>query len=389
MIQQRTAIMLAAITLLSGHLMAAELPRLPEGTDSTLFNAGEQKKLPDIAEAYVSTSPEDLGDGLQVGTLDVPGAEEAVKALLADDQAGKYKDLDSILVWKDGKLIFEYYNRRGRVDAPHYTMSATKTATSILLARAIQVGLLSMEDLDKPMVSFMPEIDQSKIQSGAETITIRDALYMKSGLKCSKELKTLGKGKTKQEYFQQVFATTAPITPESKVFKYSGMNPTMTLMVLDIKAPGSVIEFFEKELMAKIGGIYSWTDSSIGIPQGGAGLSLSSRTMVKLAVTVLQEGKFNGEQLLSPEYTKLIMDTREGEGYYYHFHNRHKYSSEAGKVDFISGIGAGGQYMSIYPDLNMVVAATAHNKKGGIGTPLNAVLEHLIPLFTQKSKNAE
>ena len=56
------------------------------------------------------------------------------------------------------------------------------------------------------------------------------------------------------------------------------------------------------------------------------------------------------------------MNPKKGEGYFYYFHNRKKRA--AGKeVYFISGIGAGGQYMATFPKLNIVAVATAHNKK--------------------------
>ncbi len=97
--------------------------------------------------------------------------------------AGEYSNLDSLLIWKDGRLLFEMYNRRGRVDAPHFTMSITKTLTSVTLARAIQLGLLDMEALGRPIVDFMPDIDRSKVKPGVDTITLRDALHMKSGLR--------------------------------------------------------------------------------------------------------------------------------------------------------------------------------------------------------------
>ena len=74
---------------------------------------------------------------MAVGTLNVPGTRNAIRALLHDDEAGKYSNLDSILLWKDGRLGFEMYNRRARVNGPHYAMSITKTLTSITLARAI------------------------------------------------------------------------------------------------------------------------------------------------------------------------------------------------------------------------------------------------------------
>lgn len=364
-------------------LTAGELPRLPKALDPKKQSYSEQKKLPDLTKTYFSTSPQDLDDGLDVGILDLPGTREAIKALVADDKVGKYSNLDSILLWRDGKLIFEMYNRRGRVDAPHFTMSITKTLTSVTLGRAIQVGLLKMEDLDKPVISFMPEIDRSKIQAGVEKITMRDALYMKSGLKFPEKNfpQTLGKEYPRQKYFQKLFEETAPITPKSKQYKYSGTDPSLIMMIIDIKTQGTVQKFIAKEVAGKFGAIYCWDDQGCGIPKCGAGSSFTSRSLLKIGATIIQGGKHNGEQLLSAEYVKLIMDRKKGEGYFYHFHNRRK--KTAGKdIFFISGIGAGGQYMATFPELNIVAVATAHNQKQ-INLPLNAILEHLIPLFVE------
>jgi CubicO group peptidase (beta-lactamase class C family) len=381
--KQTAIILLIAIPLLDGKLSADNLPQLSNELDPKQQSYQEQKKLPDLPEAYVSTSPQDLDDGLQVGTLDLPGTKEAVEALVADDKAGKYMNLHSLLLWKDGKLIFEMYNRRGRVDAPHYTMSVTKTLTSVTLARAIQVGLLSMKDLDKPVISFMPKIDRSRIKPGVETITLRDALFMKSGLRFPENnfAWKLGSDYPRQKYFQHLFENTDPITPESKQYKYTGTDPSMIMMIIDIKAPGTVQEFIAKELADKVGAIYSWGDQGCGIPKCGAGSNFTSRSLLKIGTAIIQGGKYNGEQLLSAEYVKQIMDTSKGAGYFYYFHNRSKGSAN-NDINFISGIGAGGQYMATFPDLNIVLVATADNKKG-IGLPLQAAMEHLIPLFNK------
>ena len=362
-------------------LKANELPRLAKGLKAEQQSYQEQKKLPDLKEAYFTTSPKDLGDGLQVGRLDLPGTEKAVRALVGDDKVGKYSNLDSILLWKDGKLLFEMYNRRGRVDGPHYAMSITKTLTSITLARAIQVGLLNIEDLDKPVIGFMPGIDQSKIQPGVKTITLREALYMKSGLRFPDKNLTfsLGQKYKRQQFFQQLFEKTAPITAASKQYKYTGTDPSLIMMIIDIKTGGKVQQFIAKEIAAKFGAIYCWDNQGCGIPKCGAGSNFTSRSLLKIGTSVIQGGKYNGKQLLSSDYIKEVMNPKKGEGYFYYFHNRKKRA--AGKeVYFISGIGAGGQYMATFPKLNIVAVATAHNKKQ-IGLPLNAILEHLIPLF--------
>ena len=154
--------------------LAAELPRLADSISPESQTYAKQKELPNLDEAYVSVSPADLGDGIEVGQLELPGAEKAVAEFVAADRQGSFANLDSLLLWHNGKLLFEYYNRRGRVDGPHYAMSVTKTMTSLTLARAIELRLLAMSDLDKPVIDFMPEIDRSTIQSGVETITLRD-----------------------------------------------------------------------------------------------------------------------------------------------------------------------------------------------------------------------
>lgn len=369
--------------VLSINLLAQELPRLADGLDPEKQFLNEQKKLTYLTEPYVSTSPENLDDGLQVGILDRPGTDKAIQSLLADDKVGKYSNLDSILIWKDGKLLFEMYNRRGRVNGPHYAMSVTKTLTSVTLARAIQLGFMSMDDLDKPIISFMPEIDVSKIQSGVETITLRDVLFMKSGLRFeSKRVEQeLGAKYSKQQYFQKLFENTAPVTPESKTYKYTGTDPSMIMMIIDIKVPGTAQQFIAREIGERFGAIYCWDDQNCGLPKCGAGSNFTSRSLLKIGTAIIQDGKFNGEQLLSADYVRLIMAPKAKEGYYYYFHNRSKKSGER-KVKLISGIGAGGQYMATFPELNIVAVATAHNVKA-IALPLQAILEHLLPLFVE------
>ena len=370
----------SGLFVFGANLNGEELPFLQAGFTPQMLNYQKQKELPYLKGAYLSTAPKDLEDGLKVGVLDLPGTQAAVEALRDADERGRFSNLDSILLWKDVKLIFEMYNRRGRVDAPHYTMSITKTLTSLTLARAMQLGFLGMKDLDKLVIDFMPAIDRSKIKPGVSTITLRDALMMKSGLRFKEKFigRKLGEKYRGQAYFQKLFELTAPITPKSKQYKYTGTDPSLVMMVIELKTPGKVQDFIKKELVAKVnGGTCLWDDQGCGIPKCGAGSNFTSRTLLKFGSSVIAGGKYNGQQLLHPDYVKLIMDTNKGDGYFYFFHNRRKKSDT---INFISGIGAGGQYMATFPKLNLVAVATSHNK-GQIGKPLEAILNHLVPLF--------
>ena len=373
--------LLAIVLTVFGASLWARPPSLPKNISAATLDFNRQAEIPDLEKAYISSSPQDLNDGLKVGRLDVPGTVKAIEALRMADTKGQFANLDSILLWKDGKLIFEMYARRGRVDAPHYAMSITKTLTSMALARAIQLGHLRLDDLDRPVLDFMPNINRKKIKPGVETITLSDALMMKSGLRFKDRLTEhrLALDYNGQEYFQKLFENTAAVTPQSKKYKYGGVDPLLVMMAINQKVPGRVQDFIHKELIANVrGDVYLWNKHGSGLPKAGAGSSFTSRVLVKLGVTVLQGGKFNGRQLLDPEYVKRIMDRQKGEGYFYFFHNRRVRSEE---INFISGIGAGGQLMSIFPELNVVAVATSHNTKGQNGKPLEAIMNHLIPLF--------
>ena len=372
---------LAVILIVFEANLWASPPSLPKNISAATLDFNRQAEIPNLKKAYISSSPQDLNDGLKVGQLDVPEAVKAIEALRMADSKGEFANLDSILLWKDGKLVFEMYARRGRVDAPHYTMSITKTLTSMALARAIQLGHLKLSDLDRPVIDFIPNINRKKIKPGVETITLNDVLMMKSGLRFKDRFTEhrLAAAYNEQEYFQKLFENTAAVTPQSKKYKYGGVDPLLVMMVINQKVPGRVQNFIHKELISNVhGDVYLWSKHGSGLPKAGAGSSFTSRALVKLGVTVLQGGKLNGRQLLDPDYVKLIMDRQKGEGYFYFFHNRRVRSEE---INFISGIGAGGQLMSIFPELNVVAVATSHNKKGQNGKPLEAVMNHLIPLF--------
>ena len=372
---------LAVILIVFEANLWARPPSLPKNISAATLDFNRQAEIPNLKKAYISSSPQDLNDGLKVGQLDVPEAVKAIEALRMADSKGEFANLDSILLWKDGKLVFEMYARRGRVDAPHYTMSITKTLTSMALARAIQLGHLKLSDLDRPVIDFIPNINRKKIKPGVETITLNDVLMMKSGLRFKDRFTEhrLAAAYNEQEYFQKLFENTAAVTPQSKKYKYGGVDPLLVMMVINQKVPGRVQNFIHKELISNVhGDVYLWSKHGSGLPKAGAGSSFTSRALVKLGVTVLQGGKLNGRQLLDPDYVKLIMDRQKGEGYFYFFHNRRVRSEE---INFISGIGAGGQLMSIFPELNVVAVATSHNKKGQNGKPLEAVMNHLIPLF--------
>ena len=123
-----------------------------------------EAQLPDLEQPFIGFAPAEKNDGLGVGELGVDGGDRSAVEAFANDIAAAAKDekagnVDSMLISYRGKLLFESYYRRGRANFPHYQMSITKSYTALAIGRAIQLGLLKMDDLDKPAINFLKELD--------------------------------------------------------------------------------------------------------------------------------------------------------------------------------------------------------------------------------------
>ena len=348
----------------------------------------KEKNLPYLARPFLSTSPEDLGDGIEVATLGEYGGERKAIVDFASEIAGdKHGDIDSFLIYNDGRLVFESYYRRGRRNYPHYQMSITKSYTAMAIGRAIQLGYLKMSDLDKPVVGFLKDINQGRLAPGAKTITLHEALNMHSGIRVSKEkineLRKRSQNLRGQGQIEAYLQHTAPITPESKRYKYQGSDPAMVMQVLEAVVPGSAREFIEKELLGKMGiKQFGWQDDVSGLPKSAAGSSMRSRDMVKWGMLIQNEGQWNGQRLVPAAFvtraTSRLYTNPQGTSYGY-FWWRHDMKVGDKTYGCKSGRGAGGQFIFVIDELDMVIVVTSHSK--GMGSMLKSVSEKVLPAF--------
>jgi CubicO group peptidase (beta-lactamase class C family) len=283
--------------------------------------------------------------------------------------------------------VFESYYRRGRANYPHYQMSITKSYTAMAIGRAIQLGYMAMEDLDKPVVDFLTELDGSKLADGAEKITLAEAMNMRSGIRVDKaEARKLMKQPEQlrgQRQIQAYMELTPPIPDAPRDFKYQGSDPSMAMQVLETIVPGSAENFIKDELLGKLGIVnYHWDADVSGLPKSAAGSSMRSRDMLKWGLLVMNSGTWNGERLIPTEFVKQAtarLHTNPNGNAYGYFWWRADTNVKDTAYDCSSARGAGGQFIQIYPGLDLVVVITAHNQ--GMGNMLTTAPTRIIPAF--------
>ena len=368
--------------------LAPEVPTL--NTKDNLYML--EAKLPDLEKPYISTAPEDKKDGLAVGKLGPDGGDTNAVLKFAEELAAPAKDekdgnTDSLLIFYKGKLVYESYYRRGRANFPHYQMSITKSYTALAMGRAMQMGLIKPEDLDKPVIGFFKQLDTNKISPGSDTITLAQAMQMTSGIRFPTEFigqHTKDPAALKgQGELQTYLQNSAPIPPSPREFKYQESDPAIAMQVIDAVAPGGAEQFIGNELLKPLNITqYQWEHGVSGQPKSAAGSAFLSRDMVKFGQLIMSKGKWQGQQLIPEDYLARATSPGPVNPKYGFFWWVEDFKVGDKTYHGIQGRGAGGQFIFMFPELDLIAVVTAHNK--GMGSMLKTLPERIIPAFTGK-----
>jgi CubicO group peptidase (beta-lactamase class C family) len=353
---------------------------------------GAEQVFPNLAKAWIDTSPPDKQDGIEVGKLGAIG--EGKSLVLAFAQAlAKYElgNYDSLLIAKNNKLIFESYFKKGRANLPHFQASATKGYTTMVLARAMQLGYLSLEDIHKPVTDLLSGLDKDKWAKGVELITLHQAMTMRSGIRVDEDMQRALLDKNRQQkgfdIIQAYLENTASITPDTQMYSYQFSDPTMVMHTVDRNVPGSVMDFVSNQVLGKLGiTSFGWRKDVNGVPAAGSGSSLTSRDMLKMGLVVLNKGKWQGEQLFHSELlemaTQAITDPTQdwlADNYQYgYFWYRATVPVQDKSISMTLAWGGGGNRVIVIEELDVVIVLTGHDRNDDM---IQEIETRLIPAF--------
>ncbi|MEQ1642417.1 MAG: serine hydrolase [Pyrinomonadaceae bacterium] len=340
---------------------------------------------------YKYSPPAMFNDGIQTGTLKSAKLDEAkIVAGTKEILKGNYGNIHSVLVLRNGKLVYENYftgedwnNHVGSIGVVNHTRetlhdlrSVTKSVVALAVLIAHSQG--KIKDLDQPIFDFFPEY-ASLAQGEKKNITIRHVLTMTPGLEWNEGFAYSNPANTAYQMNSspdtiEFVLSRKLVNKPGTTFEYSG-GTTQLLAAILKKATGSDIEnFTAKHLLTPLGITkYEWAPLK-GQPDADSGLRLRSRDMAKIGLLVMNSGKWKGKQIIS---AKLIEDatrpsikvTEEADGWKTHYGYQIWLQSfpEAGKeYSVIELTGNGGQKIMIDKknDLIVVVTAGTYDSKG-------------------------
>jgi len=318
--------------------------------------------------AYQYQIPEELGDGWETASLTEAGLDsKKLTAMMEDIQDGGYENLHSLLIAKDGRLVFEEYFRGHNPGSIDYVASVTKSITSIMIGVAIDQGLIG--GVDQYLVELLPSYAQViNADPLKQKLQLWHILSMTSGIEWDEETYPYGSlqnDATRMERHPNPvqFILDRPVIREpGEQFQYSGANSMLLSAILQ-EATGMTVADFAKVYLFEPLGIsqYRWDAYADGHTNTDGGLSLRPRDMAKIGQLMLNQGRWDGVQIVSPEWvaestrahTTVMLSIQYGYQWW-----REKQAILLQTVEPYFAAGYGGQLITVYPDQNMVVVVT-------------------------------
>lgn len=363
--------------------------------NAVLFLVFFQSCMSSPAPEYSYTPPEQTQDNIQTGDIRQTGIEtepiyKAAKQILS----GEYGEVHSLLVFLNGELLLEEYfpghkykyeakeylgqrviwNR----DMSHALLSVTKSIVSTCIGLAIKHGYI--KSAAQSIFDYLPGYSDLASEEKRK-ITIKHLLTMTPGL----EWKEWGHSNSSRSndvlniwYSQDPvrYVLEKPMLHQAgSVFNYSGGNMIVLGEILRNASGLDIEKFSEKYLFGPLG-IKSalWDDTfRTGAYDTGGGLSLTPRDMLKIGITFLQNGSWQDNEILPPEWIQNsssafgnntginipgIDDGKSGYSYAWWIY---KTKIKGRTIRYYGAGGWGGQEIMVFPELNAVIVFTGGN----------------------------
>jgi CubicO group peptidase (beta-lactamase class C family) len=158
------------------------------------------------------------------------------------------------------------------------------------------------------------------------------------------------------------FALGLPMTtaPGEKAV-YCSINPNLALGMVGRAAGESPYYLFDRLVAAPLGiQHYVWAMDRARNPYGGGGMGFISRDFIKFGQLMLDSGTWRGKRILSPDFVARATSPlyKLGARDYGLAWWRQEYTVENRTVRAFAALGAGGQIVMVFPELDLVVATT-------------------------------
>jgi CubicO group peptidase (beta-lactamase class C family) len=370
--------------------------------------------LPDCAKSeasannirnYQYTVPEKTNDGWETASLSDENLDaNLIRELFERISDNTYKNIDSVIIVKNGRIVAEEYfpridvmgDKRGRAIkrvSPKQLYSATKSVTSILIGIAIERHLI--RSVDEKISTFFPEYADIFADSNKGEIRLKHLLSMTAGLSWDEGTYSYSdarndalKALLSPDPIRYTLERPLVATPGAQ-FVYNTGIPIILGRIIQKVSGMPADKFAERYLFEPLGiSDYYWSKLPDDIVDTGGGLFLRPRDMAKIGYVFLNGGRWKEKQIINKEWiresTKNYIDVSQippgvqASGYGYQWWlSSFKVGNRV--VDSYGARGRAGQFILVFPEQQIVTVFTSLNDNILMNQPLDMVQRYILP----------
>ncbi|OII26335.1 serine hydrolase [Frigoribacterium sp. MCBA15_019] len=281
----------------------------------------------------------------------------------------------SIMLLRHGQVVAEGWWAPYSADRAHLLYSLSKSFTSSAVGFAVAEGLMGLDDT---VLGHFPELDAEVTDPRSRSMRVRHVLAMASGHRAETLDRALAVDPVD---VVRGFLLTPPDDEPGTVFAYNQPCTFAAGAIVQRVTGQSLSEYLRPRLLDPLGiGEVGWQRDESGRELGFSGLHATTHAIAALGQLYLQQGEWDGTQLLPREWVAEATrshvsnagesnpDWAQGYGFQF-WMARHGYR----------GDGAYGQFAVVLPEHDVVLALTGQSLD--MQAVLDAAWAHLLPVF--------
>lgn len=356
-----------------------------------LIAQGEIKliiKTPELSREQVAVQPIQPASGWEISkaSFDKQKIEEMNKLIALY----KLKEITSVVVIKDGKLLLEEYFNKADRNTLHDTRSVGKSFTSAMMGIAIQEKYIKNEDQN--LASFYDLKQFANYSPRKDSVKIKDLLRMSSAFNGS-DSNDDSPGNEENMYPKDNWVKFGlDLSMDSskisgKQWDYFTVGVVLLGDILHKSVPEGLEKYADKKLFAPLGITrYEWQYTPQKVVNTAGGLRMSALDFARFGQLYQNKGKWNDKQILPQKwvdktFTKYLpIPGRTNEYYGYLFWNK-TFTINGKDYETFYCTGNGGSKIYIFKDvpLTVVITARAYNRPYGHSQVDKMMQEYILP----------
>ena len=260
--------------------------------------------------------------------------------------------IDSLLMVRNGSVLLDAYFYPYDGTIPHDLASVTKSVMTTLIGIAADQGKLQ---LDQPMVSFFPDRTIANLDARKEQITVRHLAGMVNGFESGcigADESTLGAMRAAPDWVQSALDRKMVREPGTS-FCYDSPGMHLLSAILQESTGMTALDFARQNLFEPLDiREVTWESDPQGYTNGWGDLHLKPRDAAKLGYLWLNNGLWEGKQIVSAAWVQDSVKAQSNGG-----RDQYGYGWWV-SPDSYYAFGRGGQNIKVMSSLNTVVVTT-------------------------------